>query len=143
MAKEHTLRNIELMTVINSLAEFMQYEMPIDNIGWNLKRNMNKLQSAINVFGEYEKDIISKYAVKIEDQIQFEDNGQPKIYPAKQSEFKKEHTELLNCETTIDVYTIKLTELLTQCKKKNIDIKPSLLFNLDFMIEDDLEEQTK
>lgn len=136
---EKTFKNAELINVSNSLAEFMQIEFPIDNIGWNLKKNMNKIQSAIKLFVDYEQEIVSKYAVKVDGKIKLKDNGQPEIYPAKQEAFVKEHTELLNCESTIDIIQIKLSVLLDHCKKKHIDIKPSLLFNLDFMIEDDIE----
>jgi len=142
MGKNVTLKNYELINVNQSLGEFMQLSLPV-NIGWNLKKNMRKMEASLKDFGEAEQELVSKYALKIEEKIQYENNGQPKIYPANQIIFKTEHTELLNCNSEIDILPIKYSELRDFCESKKLDIKPSLLFNLEFMIEDDIEVKTE
>jgi hypothetical protein len=134
MGKEVTLKNYELITISQSMGEFMQLSLPV-NIGWNLKKNMRKLESALKDFAEAEQELVYKYALKIDDKVQYEDNGQPKIYPANQTIFKTNHTELLNCDNPVDILPIKLSELM------GINVKASLLFNLEFMIDDDIEDK--
>lgn len=129
---EKTLKNYEILPIANTLAEFMQVELPV-KVGWNLKKNLTHIQNSLKQVGEFENELVSKYGVKVNDQIKYDENGQPKIYPANVEVFNKEHTELMNCESTIDILTIKLSDILDK------NIKPSLLFNLDFMIEDDIE----
>jgi len=137
---ELEFKNVELLNIFNSMIEFMQIEFPIDHIGWNLKKNMKNIESALKLFGECEQELVSKYAVKDENgNIKYDDKGQPEIYPAKRKEYIKEHSELLNCKNTVNINRIKLSVLMDYCKEKGINIKPSLLFDLDFMIEDDLQ----
>ena len=136
MGKEITLKNYELLQITSSLAEFMKIELPV-KVGWNVKKNMTNIQSVFKSFVDFENDLVSKYAVKIDGKIQYKEDGQPKLYPKTETEFNEKHNELVNCESTVDILPIKLSDILDK------NIKPSLLFNLDFMIEDDLEEEIK
>ena len=111
MGKEVVLKNYEIINISQSLGEFMQLSLPM-NMSWNLKKNMGKISNIIKDFSEVEQELVSKYALKIDDKIQYDEaNGQPKIYPANQGIFKTEHTELLNCENQVDILPIKYSEL--------------------------------
>jgi len=117
----------------------MKLEFDID-ISWNLKRNMKKIQSAIELIAECENELAIKYALKDnEGNIKFDSNNQPEIDPNKLNEYNKEHIQLLKCENTIDIYPIKFSELRDYCKKKDKDIISEFLYDLDFMITDDVE----
>ena len=136
-----TFTNLKWINLCETLEQFMQLEFPID-ISWNLKRNMKKIQSALQLIGECEDELIVKYAVKDDNgNIKLDANNQPEIVPDKLIEYNKEHIQLLKCENTIDIFPIKASELKDYCKRKDKDIKPSLLYDLDFMIEDDFDNQ--
>ena len=141
MTKE--FKNYELISVFQSMGEFMQIGFSID-IGWQLKKNMRHLEALYKEFTEAEQELVSKYALKVDGKIQFDkESGQPKIYPANQTIFKTEHTELLNCISQVDILPIKYSELKEWCNEKGISVKSSLLFNLEFMIIDDSETIVK
>jgi len=136
-----TFTNLKWINLHETLKEFMQLEFPID-ISWNLKRNMKKIQSALKLIAECENELAIKYALKDnEGNIKLDINNQPEIDPNKINEYNKEHVQLLKCENTVDIYPIKASDLKDYCKRKDKDIKPSLLYDLDFMIEDDFDIQ--
>jgi len=125
------LKNYEILNNIEWLKQFMQYELPV-KVGWNLTKNMKKFESAWKSFVEFESELVNKYALKDETgKIKYDDNGQPKFAPVNKDKFNKEHNDLYMCENTLDILKIKYSDL------EESKIKSSLLFDLNYMIEDD------
>lgn len=132
-----TLKNFEIINTFNLLKEIAQIEFDWDD-AWDIKRNMKKLELEIKTFSECENDLVQKYAIKDEElNVKTDENGQPKFAPNNQDKFKKEQTELLNCSCELDLKKIKCSSIKTKLKDKGI--KPSILFDLDFLIEDDIK----
>ena len=108
----------------------MQYELPVKT-GWILTKNMKNFEAVLKSIAEFEQELVKKYALIDEDEnIRYDENGQPKIAPANKESFSREHSELLMCENTVEIIKIKYLDI-EDCK-----IKSSLLFDLDFMFED-------
>lgn len=127
------LKNYEIYNTIQNLSELMKIDdLPVKDVGWNLTKNMRKLDTSWKSFSEYEQELVKKYAIKdANSNVKYDDKGQPKFAPANEDKFKSLHTELLNCENEIEILTIKYSDI------QDFKIKPILLFALDFMIEDD------
>jgi hypothetical protein len=128
-----TLKNIDLINISNSITELMTYELDT-KAGWNLGRNLRKIESILKDFGEFERKLLDEYAIKKDDgSIVINANNEPEIYPNSKSEYIEKHNELLNCESEIEFLTIPLSCFI---EGKSKEIKPYLLFNLDFMIDE-------
>jgi hypothetical protein len=128
------INNLEMLNIMELLRQLMAYEVPMDT-AWNLKKNMKKLESLYKTFSEMEGELVQKYAIKDDElKVRYEENGQPKFAPANKEKFTKEQGELLRCVNEVDFLTIKYSDL-----RKIDKIKSAILFDLDFMIEDDTE----
>lgn len=130
---EVKLKNYETISAINAIQELMSLKLP-SNISWNLSKNFRKLNEIIKDFNACEQRLLKQYAIKDENGgIKLDERQQFTIIPKFISIFNKERNEYLNCEDTIDIHIIKLSDLA------NIEISPTAFYGLDFMIEDDTE----
>lgn len=130
---EFTFRNYEILNKLDSLKELIQISLPI-KVSWNVTKNIKKFEVSMKTYIECETELVKKYASKNDDgTIRFDENKQPNFSPNNKEKFKKEQSELLLCEDTLDLLTINLSDL------DGKDIKPSTLLNLEFMIVDDSE----
>jgi hypothetical protein len=128
-----TFKNIDLINISNSITELMTYELDT-KAGWNLGRNLRKIEPILKDFGEFERELLGKYAIKKEGgDFVVNEKGEPEIYPAEKEEYIEKHNELLTCESEIEFLTIPLSCFIGD---KSKEIKPYLLFNLDFMIDE-------
>jgi hypothetical protein len=129
------LKNYEVLNTIELLKQLMQFEFDMD-VAWDMKRNMKKLESIYKIYCELNSELIQKYAIKDENlKVKLDENGSPKFPPANKEKYTKEINTLLNCKNEIDLKQIKYSNLKEHISK----IKPSILFDLDFLIEDDSE----
>lgn len=130
---EIKLKNYEIISAINSMQEIMNTKLP-SKTSWNLSKNFKKLDEAIKDFNEFQYELLKQYAIKeANGEIKFDENQQFTIIPEYKTKFNKERNDLLNFEDTLSIHSIKLSDL------ENVDISPTTLYGLDFMIEDDTE----
>ena len=128
------LKNIEIINIINSINELMNEKLPT-KVGWNISKNLRKLDASFKTYIELENKLVKEYAIKDDNGEIVLDNNNPKFAPNNKEKYLKERQELLNCEDEFDFLTINLSDL------NNINIKPSILFNLEFMIADDTNDK--
>lgn len=138
---EIKLTNIEVINAFNSISELARLELPIKT-GWNISKNIKKLESVFNTYTECQRELIKKYAIKdTKGEIKIDENNQYKIVPKFISKFNEDQNELLSCDNTIDILTIKLSDLCKEDKDGNSkELSSSVLLYLGFMIEDDTEQ---
>lgn len=130
---EIKLKNYETISAINAIQELMSSKLP-SKVSWNLSKNFRKLNETISDFNECEKSLIKQYAIKDSTgEIKLDERQQFAIIPEHISKFNKERNELLNCDDTIDIHIIKLSDLA------NVEVSPTAFYGLEFMIEDDTE----
>jgi hypothetical protein len=130
---EIVMKNYEILNKIEALRELSQLILPMKT-SWNITKNIKKFEASIRTYSECEYELVKRYAIKDENgNVKFDDKGQPKFPPNNLEKYYKERQELLDCEDTLDILNIKLSDL------ENVDIKPATLMNLDFMIVDDSE----
>lgn len=129
------LKNIEIINIINSINELMNEKLPT-KVGWNISKNLRKLDASFKTYIECENKLVKEYAIKDDEgNVVYDENNQPKFAPNNKVSFLKEQQELFNCEDEFEFLTINLSDL------NNINIKPSVLFNLEFMITDDINDK--
>lgn len=130
---EIKLKNYETISAINAIKELMDSKLP-SKVSWNLSKNFRKLNETIEDFNSCEQKLVGQYAVKDSNgEIKLDELQQFTIMPEFVSIFNKERNEFLNYEDTIDIHAIKLSDLT------NVEVSPTALYGLDFMIEDDTE----
>lgn len=130
---EIKLKNYETISAINAIQELMGSKLP-SKVSWNLSKNFRKFNETIKDFNECEQRLINQYAIKDSTgEIKLDERQQFTIMPEFVSIFNKERNEYLNCEDTMDIHIIKLSDL------SSIEVSPTALYGLDFMIDDDTE----
>ena len=126
-------KNVDLINLSNSISELMSYEIDT-KAGWNLGRNLRKIEPVLKDYAEFERKLLDEYAIKKEDgSFVLSANNEPEIFPNVKEEYITRHNELLNCESEIDFLFVPLSCFI---EGKLKEIKPYLLFNLDFMIDE-------
>lgn len=136
------IQNYKILNLYTALNTLTNQKLPV-SVGWNLAKNTKIIKGILEDFLKAEQALVSEYALKKDNEILYKDNGQPEIQPKYQEVFIKEHNELLNCESQINIIPIKLSDILytyIDGKKTEREIEPSLLLSLGIMIKDDLEE---
>lgn len=130
---EIKLKNYETISAINAIKELMDSKLP-SKVSWNLSKNFRKLNETIEDFNSCEQKLVRQYAVKDSNgEIKLDERQQFTITSEFVPIFNKERNEYLNCEDTMDIHIIKLSDLV------NVEVSPTALYSLDFMIEDDTE----
>lgn len=130
---EIKLKIYETISAINAIQELMSSKLP-SKVSWNLSKNFRKLNETIKDFNDCEQRLVKQYAIKdITGEIKLDERQQFTIMPEFVSIFNKERNEYLNCEDTMDIHIIKLSDL------SSIEVSPTALYGLDFMIDDDTE----
>lgn len=131
------LKNIAIINAMQSINELVNLNLPI-KASWNIAKNTKKIESAFNTFAECENQLIQKYAIKDENgEVKVDENNQYKIAPKLVGKFNEERSELLSCDSDIDILKVNLSDLIGDDNENKI--KPSTLFNLYFMINEDEE----
>lgn len=124
-----TLKNIEIITAFNSAKDLMNVKDVPVKVSWNITKNIKKIEKAFKVYAELEQKLIQEYALKDDEgAIKVDENNQPKFPP--RSEYYVKQSELLDCEETFELLTIKLEDL------EKCSLSPATLYSLDFMIEE-------
>lgn len=125
-----TLKNSEVLNVAQALGAIMKVKLPV-KAGWNLTKNMKKIESIIKTYSECENNLVQQYAIKDETgKVKIFEENQFKIVTENITIFNQERNDLLNCDNIIDILQIKYSEL------EGREIEPNLLFTLEFMIDD-------
>lgn len=132
------IKNYELLNIYTALNTLITQKLPV-SVGWNLGKNNKIIKSVLEDFLKAEQALVAEYAIKKGDNVVYDDNGQPEIKPKYKDVFIKEHSELLNCESELDLLTVDLNSILytyVNGKKVEREIEPSLLLALDVIIND-------
>jgi hypothetical protein len=130
---EKSFKNLDILNIMSSLNELMLCKLPVKT-AWILSKNRKKIDSWFKSYVECENTFVQEFALKDEHgNIRYEENNQPKFAPNNKIEFNKKQAELLNCEEILNLQEICISDL------EGIELKPSVLFNLEFMINDDTE----
>jgi hypothetical protein len=134
---EVKLKNIEVINAMNSTKILLQTEDKDFSVKarWNLMKNMKKYESIFKTYSESEIEYVSRYAMKDVDGkfISEEGTNEPKFTPSNKNEYLSKRDELLECENTIDILKVKLSDLEGHVKNGEI------LYHLEFMIDDSEE----
>lgn len=126
------LKNIEIIGAMQSIVELLQLETLSTKVNYNLTKNHIKLEQSLVTYTKCVNELLNKYAIKDESgKYIIDDNGNYKFAPNNKVEYISKHEELLNCEDTISILNIKLSDL-----PENIG-KGSKLRSIMFMIEDE------
>jgi hypothetical protein len=129
---EIKLKNYEIINAFKNIGELMEEKLPTQ-IQWNINKNLKKITTAFNNYIEFKQELVKKYALKDDkNNIKFDDNDQPLFPPKSRNEFITERNELINCEDSLDITMINLSDL------QNVNIKGTTLLALEFMINDDM-----
>jgi len=133
MGKEVLLKNIEILNAFQAIQELTQVKLPT-KVSWNISKNMKKIETAFNGYIEFETKLVKEYATKdSKGNLILDDKNQPSFDQDNKNEYIKQRSELLNLTDTISILPVKISDL------DGVDLKPTTLFSLDFMIEDDEE----
>lgn len=137
---EVTLKNIDVLNKLEALKELSQTKMP-GKPSWNITKNIKKIEGLLKTYFDCEKNLIQQYAIKDENgNVKFDENNQPEFTHENFEVYKKCRQELLECEDTIDIIQIKLSDLFGDEDIKPA-IKPAIFLTLDFMFIDDETEK--
>lgn len=126
------LTNLEMINAIRAISELLELDMSIQ-VSWNITKNLKKLEAALKPFGLCEQNLLLKYASKDPDGNPIVENNQYYMNDASKEKFMRDKAELLNLANEVDILTINLTDL----GSNNTKIKPSILLNLFFMLNED------
>lgn len=130
---EKIFKNYEILNAIEAFKELVAIKLPT-KVSWNVTKNVKKIESSFKDYLECENEILKKYALTDENgNLRLDEQNQPKFPPNNIDKYNKERNELLQCEDTIDILTINLSDL----EGKNISA--ATLLNLEFMIIEDTE----
>lgn len=130
-----SLKNIQIISAMQSIGEMLQLEDLSTKVNYNLNKNLITFENALKTYNKCNKELLDKYAIKNEDgsfKIDEETNN-IKFAPNNKKEYITKHDELLNYDENVTILNIKLSSL-----PDNIG-KGAKLYNLMFMIEDDTE----
>lgn len=132
------LKNYEIINATNAIKDLIKNPDMETKAKWNFIKNLNKFQAIFEDYSKLEIDLIKKYALKDENDevlIYADDDGEhkkgnPKFAPANQAKYIKERTELLQCDSDVDIHKIKLDDLPSKIEDG------TLLLLCSFLIED-------
>jgi len=133
---EITLKNIDILNKLEALKELAQTRMP-GKPSWNITKNIKKIEALFKTYVDCEKNLIEQYATKDKNgNVEYDENNQPKFTSENLEKYKKCRQELLECEETIDIIQVKISDLFEDEDIKPA-IKPAIFLTLDFMFIDD------
>lgn len=127
------LKNVEILNAMNSTKILLQTEDKEFSVKarWNLMKNMKRYESLFKTYSEMEFELLKQYALKDESgNIKLDEKNEPKFAPNSKNEYLVKREELLNCENTVDLLTVNLSDLEGHVSNGEI------LYHLEFMIDD-------
>lgn len=130
---EVILKNYEIIGAMQSIVEMLQLDTLSTKVNYNLTKNHMKLEQSLKAYTKCENELLNKYAVKDENEKFIIENNEPKFDPNSKKEYLTKRDELLSCEDTIDILSVKLSALPENIGKGN------KLRSIMFMIEDDAD----
>lgn len=124
------MKNKEIVAAYENLAAVMDKEekYPV-KFSYTLTRNFKLLEGLMKNFGTEQNKMLDLYNVKEDGEPAYKTNGKIEIAEEHQEKWAKEMTELLEIEVEFKPQMIDVNNLPE-------DIEPSILYGLDFMIEE-------
>ena len=121
------MTNAQIINMLNAINGFTERKLP-QKISYAISKNHIALENEYKVYQEALSKLIKNYEeyfIKDENgEIQFMQNGIPKINSPHDNEFTEELAELLSVETEIDIYRIS-EELFDYDNPKFDPLSPS------------------
>lgn len=124
------ITNRKILADINVLTNLAQQRLPV-KLGFAIAKNLNKIESILNVYNKERDKIIDKYCSKDKngDRIIKEDNTYSIAAKVKKN-FNQESEELLDIENEIEIHKVKLNSF------DDAELSIAELQAIEYMIEE-------
>lgn len=135
-----TLKNYELLNTYLAMKELMDTKLPVKT-GWNLSKNAVTIERLLKQLQETESKLIDLYAEKDSDgKVKHIGQNQVTIKEEFKYTYSSEYSELMDCENELDLFTIKLNDLIYTKNQSGEqierEIEPRLLLSLEPIIDE-------
>ena len=123
------LSNKKIVADVNTLSVIAQRKLPV-KAGFAIAKNLNKIESVLNIYNKERQKLIDKYCEKDEEGKLKTENNTYEIKEGLKEDFNKESEELLEIENEIDIHKFNLKEL------DGVEISVAELQTIEYMIEE-------
>lgn len=122
------LSNERLVNSVGVLSKLTNLELPI-KLSYAFSKNITKIDAELKAYNMEREKLLNKYGEKDEEgNLKQSEDGKVNILDIEN--FNKEITELLQCESEIDIHLIDLESINTDIK-----ITPGELMIIDYMFK--------
>ena len=123
------LTNKKIVADVNTLSVIAQRKLPV-KAGFAIAKNLNKIESVLNIYNKERQKLIDKYCEKDEEGKLKTENNTYEIKEGSKEDFNKESEELLEIENEIDIHKFNIKEL------DGVEISVAELQTIEYMIEE-------
>lgn len=129
------LSNLKLVNDAAGLSQLTQKNLPV-KVSYAIAKNITKIKTIVDVFGQEKQKLIDKYSVKGDDgKTLVGDNGTITIQQEFLEDWNSDLKELQEIENEIDIHKFDINLILNG----NYELMPGELMLIDYMIEDIVE----
>ncbi|MFL1471500.1 DUF1617 family protein [Paraclostridium bifermentans] len=126
------LTNRKIVNDANFLGALTNMQLPI-KVSYAVAKNISKIEKELEIYNKERQKLVDKYCIKDEKgNNKIDENNQLKIADENLDDWNKSINELLDIEIEIDIHKFNINDLLNS----NLDITPSELILIDYMIEE-------
>ena len=126
------LTNRKIVNDANFLGTLTKKQLPI-KVSYAIAKNVSKIEKELELYNKEKQKLVDKYCIKDENgNNKIDENNQLKIADENLDDWNKSINELLDIEIEIDTHKFNINDLLNS----NLDITPSELMLIDYMIEE-------
>lgn len=126
------LTNRKIVNDANFLGTLTNKQLPI-KVSYAIAKNVSKIEKELEIYNKEKQKLVDKYCIKDEKgNNKIDENNQLKIADESLDDWNKSINELLDIEIEIDIHKFNINDLLNS----NLDITPSELILIDYMIEE-------
>ena len=123
------LSNRKIVADVNTLSQVAQRKLPV-KAGFAIAKNLNKIESVLNIYNKERQKLIDKYCEKDEEGKLKTENNTYEIKEGLRDDFNKESEELLEIENEVDIHKFNIKEL------DGVEISVAELQTIEYMIEE-------
>ena len=122
------IRNERLVNSVGVLSKLTNLELPI-KLSYAFSKNITKIDAELKAYNVEKRKLLNKYGEKDnEGNLKQNEKGEVNILDIEN--FNKEISELLKCESEVDIHLIDLESINTDIK-----ITPGELMIIDYMFK--------
>ncbi|OSB07978.1 hypothetical protein B2H97_16040 [Paraclostridium bifermentans] len=126
------LTNRKIVNDADFLGTLTNKQLPI-KVSYAIAKNVSKIEKELEIYSKERQKLVDKYCIKDEKgNNKIDENNQLKIDDENLDDWNKSINELLDIEIEIDIHKFNINDLLNS----NLDITPSELILIDYMIEE-------